>query len=408
MIKRRHFLRGAGVCLALPALDLFAEKSPHSPKRIVCINMPLGFYPPNFFPATSGADYEPSPYLKLVEDLKNDFTVISGTSHPEVDGGHEAEASFLTAAPHPASRGFKNTISLDQYIAGKIGDETRHASLTVGRERISWTATGVEVPGEARPDHLFAKLFLTGSQSEISKQRQQLQSGHSILDVVKAEAESVAKRASRLDREKLDQYFTAVRETESRLTKAQKWLATPKPEVDEPAPKGAPRSDVKNWLREHFQVIRLALQTDSTRVVALAGAGHSQVPPLPGVTMGYHALTHHGQNPDMITQLEIIEREMIHEWAAFIRALKATPDGEGTLLDATQIMMGSNLGSASGHITKDLPVLLAGGSWKHGQHLKFEGEENYPFAKLFVSMMQEMGLEEETFATGKGTMTGLV
>ncbi|MEC5126565.1 DUF1552 domain-containing protein [Verrucomicrobiales bacterium BCK34] len=408
MIKRRHFLKGAGISLALPALELYAEKAPESPKRIVCINMPLGFHPPNFFPTNAGTGYKLSPYLKPVEDLRDRFTVISGVSHPEVDGGHEAEASFLTAAPHPASRGFKNTISLDQYIAGKIGDQTRHASLTVGRERISWTATGVEVPGESRPDQLFAKLFLTGSQTEISKQKQQLQNGHSILDVVRAEAESVAKRASRLDREKLDQYFTAVRETENRLTKAQKWLDTPKPAVDEPVPKGAPRSDVKNWLREHFQVIRLALQTDSTRVVALAGAGHSQVPPLPGVTMGYHALTHHGQNPDMISQLEIIEREMIYEWAEFIRALKSTPDGEGTLLDATQVMMGSNLGSASGHITKDLPILLAGGSWKHGQHLKFEGEENYPFANLFVSMMQQMGLKEETFATGKSNMTGLI
>ncbi|MDF1738956.1 MAG: DUF1552 domain-containing protein [Verrucomicrobiales bacterium] len=407
MIKRRQFLRGAGISLALPALDLYAEKTPESPKRIVCINMPLGFHPPNFFPIDAGTGYQLSPYLTPVEDLRDRFTVISGVSHPEVDGGHEAEASFLTAAPHPASRGFKNTVSLDQYIAGKIGEVTRHASLTVGRERISWTATGVEVPGESRPDQLFAKLFLSGSQTEISRQKQQLQSGHSILDVVRAEAESVAKRASRLDREKLDQYFTAVRETESRLTKAQKWLDTPKPAVPEPAPKGAPRSDVKNWLREHFQVIRLALQTDSTRVVAMAGAGHSQVPPLPGVTMGYHALTHHGQNPEMISQLEIIEREMIHEWAEFIRALQSTPDGEGTLLDTTQIMMGSNLGSASGHITKDLPILLAGGSWKHGQHLKFEGEENYPFANLFVSMMQQMGLEEETFATGKSTMTGL-
>lgn len=408
MIKRRHFLKGAGISLALPALELYAEKAPESPKRIVCINMPLGFHPPNFFPTNAGTGYKLSPYLKPVEDLRDRFTVISGVSHPEVDGGHEAEASFLTAAPHPASRGFKNTISLDQYIAGKIGDQTRHASLTVGRERISWTATGVEVPGESRPDQLFAKLFLTGSQTEISKQKQQLQNGHSILDVVRAEAESVAKRASRLDREKLDQYFTAVRETENRLMKAQKWLDTPKPAVDEAVPKGAPRSDVKNWLREHFQVIRLALQTDSTRVVALAGAGHSQVPPLPGVTMGYHALTHHGQNPDMISQLEIIEREMIYEWAEFIRALKSTPDGEGTLLDATQVMMGSNLGSASGHITKDLPILLAGGSWKHGQHLKFEGEENYPFANLFVSMMQQMGLKEETFATGKSNMTGLI
>ena len=204
----------------------------------------------------------------------------------------------------------------------------------------------------------------------------------------------------------MDQYLTAVRETEKRLIKSELWLDTPKPKVDESV-KGASEVDLTDWLQQHFQVMRLALQTDSTRVIAFSTANHSQVISLPGVTMGYHALTHHGKNPQMIDQLEVIEKATIQAWANFLSELKDTDEGNGNLLDSTQVLMGSNLGNASGHITRDLPILLAGGDWKHGQHLQFEGRENYPLARLFVSMMQQMGLEIDQFASGKGTMAGL-
>ena len=409
MMNRRKLLRAAGVCLALPGLETYASKGEGPPRRMVLTNVPLGFHPPNFFPEEAGPRYKPSLYMQDADaHLRNDYTIISGTSHPEVDGGHSAEASFLTAAPHPAARGFKNSISLDQLVGKRVGKDTRFSTLCVGWPKLSWSENGVAVPAEQAPEKVFQRLFLAGSANDIARQKQHLKDGRSILDLVHDEAKTTQRNVSKLDQEKLEQYLTAVREAEKRLIKSERWLDTPKPKVDEPAPKGASQVDLPDWLQQHFQVMRLALQTDSTRVIAFSTANHSNVIQLPGVTMGYHALTHHGKNPQMISQLEVIEKVVIQAWANFLLDLKGTPEGGGTLLDSTQVLMGSNLGNASGHITKDLPILLAGGGWKHGQHLHFEGRENYPLARLFVSMMQQMGLEEDQFASGKGTMAGLV
>jgi hypothetical protein len=406
-ISRRQFLRGAGVTLALPALESFGA-SPEPARRLVAINIPLGFYGPNFFPAASGRDYITSDYLKPADHLRDQFTIISGTSHPGVDGGHAAEKSFLTAAPHPGARGFRNTISLDQLVAAEIGEATRFASLTVGEQSLSWTANGVSVPQEKSPAKLFAKLFIAGSGADVANQREQIKDGHSILDSVLEEAGAMQSRVTAADREKLDQFFTAVRETEGRLAKSERWLETPRPVVEAKPPAEVGSGDVVNWLKSHFDVVRLALATDSTRVVALSGANHSLVPPLPGVSMGYHGLSHHGKNPEMIRQLEIIDRGTIGAWVAFLESLRDTPDGGGSLLDHTQVLLGSNLGNASGHLTTNLPIVLAGGGFKHGQHLAFDEKDNYPLPNLFVSMMQGLGLEADAFASGKGTMTGLV
>ncbi len=403
---RRHFLRSTGIALALPALDSFAAATPA--KRMVAINLPLGFLSEHFYPKDSGAGYTVSPYLQLAESIRNDFTVVSGTSHPEVDGGHAAEASFLTCAPHPGSRGFKNTISLDQHLASKIGDTTRFASLTLGDKSLSTSPNGVTIPEERSPAKLFEKLFLTGSAKDISAQKEQLSDGRSILDSVLEEARAMQSSISQADKDKLDQYLTAVRETEQRLTKADQWLDTPKPRVPpEKNPGDVDGKDPVGRLRAFFEVIRLALQADSSRVVALSGANNSLVAPLPGVSMGYHALSHHGKNPEMMKQLEVIDRATIAAWVEFIAALKNTPDGESNLLDNTQVLLGSNLGNASGHITTNLPVLFAGGSFKHGKHLAFDQKNNTPLANLFVSMMQDMGLEEGEFASGKTTLSGL-
>ncbi|MDF1752216.1 MAG: DUF1552 domain-containing protein [Verrucomicrobiales bacterium] len=404
--NRRLFLKGLGVTLALPSLESFsaAEKA----RRMVAINIPLGFLPEKFFPKSSGESYESSDYLKLADHLRQDFTVISGTSHPGVDGGHSAEKSFLTAAPHPASRGFKNSISLDQVVAKRIGENTRYSSLTVGQQSLSWTANGVSIPRIESPAKVFETLFLSGSDSDRQNRKQQLSDGHSILDAVMEETQDMQRHISHLDKEKLDQFFTAVRETERRLTKADRWLDTPKPVVDAKQPNEVGSGDIVTWMRSHFEVIRLALITDSTRVVALGGASHSLVPPLPGVSMGYHGLSHHGKNPDMLRQLEIIDRGVIQTWVDFLDSLKETPDGEGNLLDSTQVLLGSNLGNASGHITTNLPIVLAGGGYRHGQHLAFDGKKNYPLPNLFVSMMQQMGLEIDTFSSSKSTMTGLL
>jgi hypothetical protein len=189
--------------------------------------------------------------------------------------------------------------------------------------------------------------------------------------------------------------------------KAQAWSQTPKPKVDAQPPGKLDGADLTGTFRAHFDVIRLALETDSTRVVTLGGTGYGTVPLIKGVELGYHGLSHHGKNPDMLRQLELVERATLAAFFDFLHSLKASRDGDGTLLDQTQILLGSNLGNASGHLTTNLPVLLAGGGFKHGQHLAFDQKSNYPLPNLFVSMLQRMGVEADRFATSDGAMRGL-
>lgn len=407
MINRRDFLRGSGVALMLPLLEARGAPTANVPKRMVAINCPLGFHGPNFFPGGTGRDYELSDYLQPAAALRNDFTIVSGTSHPDVDGGHSAEKSFLTAAPHPGSRSFKNTVSLDQFVARRLGSSTRFASLTIGDHGMSWSANGVPIPQERSPATVFAKLFLSGTPKEVAAQKVHLQDGRSILDVVLEDANRMAAKAGKIDREKLDQYFTAVRETEKNLIKAEKWHGTPKPKVDAPQPEQFSSADIVGRLQAHFEVVRLALMTDSTRVIALGGNGGSQVLPIKGVSLGYHELTHHGKNPEMIQQLELIDRETMKVWANFLTSLKETPEGGSNLLSNTQVLLGSNLGNASGHLTTNLPIILAGGGFKHGQHLAFDKVNNMPLPNLFLSMLQGLGLEVDAFASSTGTLRGL-
>lgn len=410
-LNRRMFLRGAGVALALPLMEslgpLRGVEAAGAPRRIVAINIPLGFHAPNFFPGQTGRAYVPSPYLQVAEPLRNDFTVFSGMSHPDVDGGHSAEKSFLTAAPHPGSRSFKNSISLDQFVAGRIGGATRFASLTLGEHSLSWSANGVSVPVENQPAATYARLFLAGNAREVAGQKQQLRDGRSIMDTVLEDARAMERTVSRVDREKLGQYFTAVRETERRLTKAEAWVDTPKPRVDGSSPGRIASEDIIGRLRAFFDVITLALQTDSTRVITLGGHGGSLVPPIKGVQQGYHGLSHHGKNPEMIAQLALIERETMAAWSGFVAGLKQVKEGGATLLDHTQVLLGSNLGNASGHLTTNLPIILAGGRYRHGQHLRFDEKNNHPLPNLFVSMLLGLGLEVDSFASSKGTVRGL-
>src|SRR5689334_19945441 len=226
VISRRTMLRGAGVGLALPLLNVMTPangraQSAAVPRRLLAICNNLGLLPDEFFPANAGAGYTPSNYLKILQDYRQDFTVFSGVSHPNVDGGHPSDISFLTAAPHPASSSFRNTISIDQYIAERIGNQTRFPSLTLavnGAARsLSWTGTGVAIPPEERASGVFNQLFLQGTQEEIQAQIRNLDTGKSILDVVADQARDLQRNVGARDRSRLDQYFSSVRDLEHRL-----------------------------------------------------------------------------------------------------------------------------------------------------------------------------------------------
>lgn len=415
IVNRRAFLRGTGVAMALPMLDAMlsgrASAAEMSKRRMVLIDLGFGLHAPNLFPQKTGRDYEMTPYLEVIRDFREAFTIISGTSLPDVDGGHFAAKSFLTGAPKPTSASFKNTISLDQLAAENLGLQTRFSSLTLslmaGRG-ISYSRSGAEIPSETRPAQLFARLFLEGKPAEKQQQIQRLKDGQSVMDAVMGNAQTMQGRLSPRDRDKLDQYFTAVRAAEQRLAKAEAWETKPKPHVEAKPPQDIPNTaDVIGRARLMFDMIHLALQTDSTRLITLYNPGVNAVPPIAGVTQDYHNLSHHGQDEERLAQLKIVELEQMKVFGEFLMKLKATRESDGTLLDHTMVFLGSDLGNGSSHDNHNLPIILAGGGFRHGQHLAFNKDNNYPLSKLYVSMLQRLGLEIDRFASTSGTMTGL-
>src|SRR4051794_22696757 len=270
-IDRRSFLRGVGITLALPMLEAmrpaFAAAAPAPRRRMICIMTPLGIHAENLFPKDTGKGYTPSPYLEALQPLRDKFTVFSGLSHPDVESGHDSERSFLTAAPRPSSPGFRNSVSLDQYAAERIGAETRFASLQLSSNNgsISWSRGGVQIPSDASPSRVFSRLFLGGSPAEVQRQKQKLQVGRSIMDTVAGQAKRFQQSLGRRDQEKLDEYFTSVRELEQKLAKSQEWAARPKPQVDVKPPEDIrDETDLLGRTRLMYDLMHLALQTDST------------------------------------------------------------------------------------------------------------------------------------------------
>lgn len=420
-ISRRQFLHGTGVALALPFLESLSPRralaeTDATPRRMLAICNNLGVLSDGFFPETAGRDYRLSPYLEELAAHRDDFTVLSGVSHPGVDGSHSSDISFLTAAPHPGGGGFRNTISLDQFIARDIGHLTRFPSLTLGvnakagRRSLSWTESGVLIPCENKASDVYKKLFLQGSPNEVEQQIQRLKLGESIMDTVAEQSRSLNRRLGQDDRERLDQYFTAVRDVEQRLVKAQHWERLPKPTapIAEPVdPRD--KADYMEMTRLMYQMARLAFETDSTRAITLLlDSSNSPTIKVEGakITDGYHNLSHHGKNEKKLAQLDAIDRSHMRLLGELFTDLKATQENESTLFDNTTVIYGSNFGDANKHTTDNMPILVAGGRFRHGQHLAFDSENNYPLPNLFVSLLQSMGLEHERFATSTGTMTG--
>lgn len=418
-LSRRTLLRGTGIALALPFLEsmhpAFARVQPTKPRRMLAICNNLGVLPDYFFPKAAGRDYALSPYLEQLQAHRNDFTVFSGVSHPNVDGGHPADVCFLTAAPHPGSSSFRNTISLDQVIAEQLGIQTRFPSLTLGvntRSRsLSWTGTGVGIPPEDKAADVFKQLFLQGNAAEVAAQIQKLDTGRSILDTIAGQAAELQRSVSAHDKERLDQYFTSVRELERRLQVSRGWEGKPKPVVKAAVPVDptTPAAYMEK-VRIMYDLARLAFETDSTRAITLMLEGvSSPVLEIEGVkiTDGYHNLSHHGKSESKRSQLKAIDEWHMKLLAGLLTDLKATREGDETLLERTMVLYGSNFGDANTHVTTNLPVILAGGGFKHGQHLAFNTQQNYPLPNLYVSMLQRMGLQTDRFASSTGTMRGL-
>ncbi len=416
-INRRRFLRATGVSLALPWFDALnpagaSTGSPTPRRRMICICAPLGLHPAYFFPEKSGADYALSPYLELLQDFRSDFTVISGLSHAGMSPGfaHQATASFLTGVQGAGRPGFRNAISLDQYAADSIGSQTRFPSLTLSGEGagLSWTRTGALIPAATSPARVFARLFLEGKADEVQAQVRRLEDGRSILDDVRSQAGSLRAELGSGDRDKLDEYLTSVRELEQRLVKDETWAKTPKPKVDVAPPTDIPNvADLIGRTRLLFDLTHLALQTDSTRLITIMLAGSTYVPPIKGISLGHHDLSHHGKDPGKLEQLKIVELETMKTLRDLLAKLHQSQEDGASLLDRTMVFLGSNLGDGSSHSVKNLPVLLAGGGFRHGRHLAFDPLNPPPLCNLYVNMLQRLGIETDQFGSSTGTLNGL-
>src|SRR5579883_2335625 len=422
-LPRRTFLRGAGVALALPLLDAMAPSlraaSTPVPRRFFGICNNLGLLPEKFFPDadSTGAGYKLSPYLENLAEFRDSFPVLSGVWHPDVDGGHPADNCFLTAAPHPGNGGFRNTISLDQFAAERVGHLTRFPSLNLGvnveqgQRSLAWTSSGVLIPCEEKASDVFRRMFVQGSSDEMNEQVRRLQLGESILDAVAGQAKDLQRSVGPRDRERLDQYFTSVRELEKRMAMSREWEKRPKPIVKCPVPldPASPREYMEK-VKLMYDMARLAFETDSTRAVALLlDSVNSPAIEIDGVkiTDGYHNLSHHGRSETKLAQLKAIDEWHMKLLANLFSELKGVREHDDTLLDRTMILYGTNLGNANTHVTTNLPTVFAGGGFKHGQHLAFDEQHNYPLPNLFVSILQRMGLEVDKFASATGPMRGL-
>ena len=421
-IPRRTFLRATGISLALPWLDVFAaapiakretrNTKPGIPRRIIAICTPLGLHPDNFFPEKAGKDYELSPYLEILKEFRDEFTVISGLAHAGMGSSfaHQASASFLTGVPGAGRPGFRNAISLDQFAADHIGTQTRFPSLALSGEGsggLSWTRTGALIPADNVPSKVFARLFLEGKADEVQNQMRRLNDGRSILDDVREQAKSLRSGLGSEDRDTLDEYLTSVRELEQRMVNDESWAKTPKPKVNVEPPKDIPNAaDLIGRTRLLFDLTHLALQTDSTRLITIMLAGSTFAPPIPGVSLGHHDLSHHGKDPGKLAQLKIVEVETMKTVRDLLAKLKQSQEGDSNLLDRTTVFLGSNLGDGSSHSTSNLPVFLAGGGFKHGQHLHFDPKSPPPLCNLYVNLLQRLGIETVKFGTSTGTLAG--
>ena len=412
-LDRRTLLRASGVSLALPWLESMqpahAADKAGPPKRMILMCTALGLHPPNLWPTKEGADYELTPYLSQLADHKADFTLFSGLQHEDQTGRqpHDSEMTFLTAARKPGMGGFRNTISIDQLAASQMGNSTRYASITLGTMKSqsqSYTSGGVMIPSETSPARLFANMFLQGNATEVRKQKQKLNDGRSILDELSSQAKSLRNKASVDDNHLLDDYFESVRSAENNIAAAQGWMSKPKPKVDSEQPADIPDpADIIGRAELLMNLVPLIVQTDTSRIVTVMIQDHYAVPKIEGVTGNHHNLSHHGQDPAKIAQLQKIEQGIVGCFSSLLGNLKSTSENEKTLLDSTSVLFGSNLGNANAHHARNLPIFLAGGGFKHGQYVA--KEKGTPLCNLFVSMLNNMDLRTEQFGQSTGELT---
>jgi hypothetical protein len=413
-------VKASGLALALPllesekaayaAIDSTHAVAPDAPaKRLVSIGAYLGYHAPAFYPKQTGRGYEASPLLQPIDDMREHYTVFSGLDH-RAPNGHKNWRNFLTGTGADA-------VSLDQVVAAKLGHQTRFASLEItcgqsaGNGQMCFTQEGVSLPMIGRPSVLFGKLF--SSETDKKRMAYVLDSGRSVLDQLNREAKALQASVSATDRRKLDEYFSSVRDVEKSVQKQRAWMDKPTPTVDYTLPEFDPIAPDLSLECEQimYNLMALAIQTDSTRVLSFLVPAQGQVFTIGGqkLSAGYHGLSHHGNDPLKIRDLVRIDLEHMKRFGSFLKTLQETTDADGRpLLDTTLILSGTGMGDANIHSNRNLPTLVAGGGFKHGAHHAFDPKSNASstpiLGDLFISIMQQLGLEEDRFANASANM----
>jgi len=421
--RRRFLLQSIGASIALPGLpSLMANSvggnsavqstrgSGVGARRFLAIGNLLGFQQKHFFPKTSGRGWEKTTLLEPLRENRKHLTVYRGLDHG-IKGGHFAVHSFLSGVLNSeAQHRADGNVSIDQYLAEKVGGETRFPSLTVGSEggihggcQIAWTKSGVRVPPVTGPAELFEKLFVSDTAERQSRRIVENKLQASILDSVLEDAHQLARRVNREDKEKLDEYFTSIRDVETRLELRKRWASQPKP--NPPFEQPSNKNPVQD-LPLLYELIALALQTDSTRIATLE-IGGDFLPQDLGIDKSYHGLSHHGNDEESIGHLLTLEKYQIEHFGKFLSRLAKGEDGERSLLDSTSVVFGSGIGDANSHKNSDLPIILAGGGYAHGEFKKIstEGSPKVPLCNLFVDIAQRMGVETDSFGSSTGSFS---
>ncbi|MCA9267597.1 MAG: DUF1552 domain-containing protein [Planctomycetales bacterium] len=442
-ISRRTVLRGFGAALSLPLLEAMTRRTARgaavgeAPRRMAFIYVPNGIHMPDWTPAAEGKlDALPS-ILAPLEKHKRELLVLSGLTLNGAralgDGGGDharSVAAFLTGA-HPLKTGgtdIRNGVSVDQLAAEAIGSRTRFASLELGCEpsaksgncdsgysciyssNMSWRSPTQPMSKEINPRSVFDRLFGNESPAELAKSKALRQANHkSVLDFVQEDARRLERQLGAKDRQKLGEYFEAVRDIERRTAEADK-LAAREPDVpDYPRPAGVP-SDKAEHVRLMFDMMTLAMRTDSTRVLSMmiTNAGSNRSYPDIGVSDGHHNLSHHGNDPEKQAKISKINRHHVSLLAHFLDGLAAVEDGEGSLLDHSMIVYGSGIGDGNRHNHHDLPILVAGqgrGALSGGRHVQYPQET--PLTNLYLSLLDAMDAPVKSMGDSTGRLDQL-
>lgn len=408
-VSRRIALKGIGGALTLPILESRASASQRPPTRFLVVGNPLGMHPDHFFPAEFGKDFTLPETLRPLDWVQDRITILSHTDHG-MNNGHGREISFLNGVlPENSSAYPEKNVSVDQLMARRAAGRVRfpsvHASLKSGI-RMSWNANGVDLKPFTEPQRLFDHLFLNLTPEEKAQRRELISRNGSLLDTIGEQIASLKGTTSRRDRERLDQYETSVRELERSFAARSEWIDRDKPKFDISGHFAGSEVTIGNHYDAIFDMIAYAFETDLTRVATVAFPNELSYTSIEGVTRGYHACTHNGKKEEVIAELVAIESFQIDQLARCLRRLDSVrePGSNGTVLDHTIVLFGSGMGYGGTHSNRNLPILVAGGGFRHLGHVdaRSGSGNNMPLCNLYLTLLQRFGVERDQFNTSTG------